>query len=90
MGYYASICPTCGGPATFWSITTPGYTTCRCCDERIKFLQVMQAKARKPCSFDPKTIGSDVPIGMFHCPECGEMVIAGMDHPNYSLLMEIK
>ena len=37
------------------------------------------------CSFDPKPyIG--VPIGMFHCPECGEMVVAGMDHPNYALL----
>ncbi|MGH7474178.1 MAG: hypothetical protein ACREJW_09565 [Candidatus Methylomirabilales bacterium] len=24
------------------------------------------------------------PIGMFHCPECGQMVLAGMDHLDYS------
>lgn len=36
------------------------------------------------CPHDPKqTTG---PIGMYHCPECGEMVLAGMDHPDYSLL----
>lgn len=32
------------------------------------------------CPFDPKHL-SGAPIGMFHCPLCGEMVIAGMDHP---------
>lgn len=33
------------------------------------------------CKHDPKeTIG---PIGMYHCPECGDMVLAGMDHPDY-------
>lgn len=26
------------------------------------------------------------PIGMFHCPECGEMVVAGVPHPDYSIL----
>lgn len=37
------------------------------------------------CSYDPKEMAGE-PIGMFHCPECGEMVVAGMDHPDYSLL----
>jgi hypothetical protein len=23
------------------------------------------------------------PIGMFHCPWCGEMVLAGMEHIDY-------
>lgn len=32
------------------------------------------------CSHDP-TIASG---GMYHCPECGEMVIAGATHPNYT------
>ena len=32
------------------------------------------------CTFDPKTCAG-LPIGMFHCHECGEMVMAGMDHP---------
>ena len=35
------------------------------------------------CSFDP-SVYVNVPLGMFHCPECGEMVIAGMAHPDYS------
>ena len=39
------------------------------------------------CKFDPKTY-ADQPIGMFHCPECGEMVVAGIEHPDYSLLNE--
>lgn len=37
------------------------------------------------CAYDPKEMAGE-PVGMFHCPECGEMVIAGMEHPDYSLL----
>ncbi len=37
------------------------------------------------CSFDPKKLKGK-PIGMFHCPECEEMVIAGLEHPDYDLL----
>lgn len=38
------------------------------------------------CTHDPKeTLG---PIGMYHCPECYEMVVAGIEHPNYLLLDE--
>lgn len=25
-------------------------------------------------------------MGMYHCPECGEMVLAGLPHPDYSVL----
>ena len=40
------------------------------------------------CPHDPReTTG---PIGMYHCPECGEMVVAGMEHPDYSLLDELE
>lgn len=36
------------------------------------------------CSHDPrKTVG---PIGMYHCPECGQMVVAGFAHPDYDKL----
>jgi len=38
------------------------------------------------CTFDPKNITD--PIGMFHCPECGEMVVAGIEHPDYSKSLE--
>lgn len=31
-----------------------------------------------PCTHDPKPIAES--IGMYHCPECSEMVVAGMDH----------
>lgn len=34
------------------------------------------------CEHDPKTMAGQ-PVGMYHCPECGEMVVAGMDHPDY-------
>lgn len=31
-----------------------------------------------PCTHDPTTtVGA---IGMYHCPECGDMVIAGCPH----------
>ncbi len=31
------------------------------------------------CKHDPTTMKGK-PIGMYHCPECGDMVIAGMEH----------
>lgn len=32
------------------------------------------------CNYDPtKLLGQ--PIGMFHCPDCGEMIVAGIPHP---------
>lgn len=38
----------------------------------------------KPCPHDPKKrLGS--PIGMYHCPVCGEMVVAGYDHPLHNM-----
>lgn len=33
------------------------------------------------CSFDPM-IYKDMPIGQMYCPNCGVMVIAGMEHPD--------
>ncbi len=33
----------------------------------------------KSCTHDPMTMLGK-PIGMYHCPECGEMVIAGVPH----------
>jgi hypothetical protein len=39
------------------------------------------------CSHDPRELKGH-PIGMYHCPECGEMVVAGIEHPNYDLIGE--
>lgn len=36
------------------------------------------------CSYDPITANSRAQ-GMYHCPDCGEMVLAGVVHPDYSL-----
>jgi len=41
-----------------------------------------------PCSHDPRELKGQ-PIGMYHCPECGEMVIAGIAHPDYDLLKDM-
>ena len=30
------------------------------------------------CTFDPTTVHGA--IGMFHCPECGDMQLAGLPH----------
>lgn len=34
------------------------------------------------CLFDPVTYTGPAQ-GMFHCPECDEMVVAGVPHPDY-------
>ena len=39
------------------------------------------------CPYDPKDT-ADQPMGMYHCPLCGNVVVAGMDHSDYSLLPE--
>jgi len=39
------------------------------------------------CIYDPSDL-VDVPLGQFHCPLCGEMVLAGASHPDYSLQYE--
>jgi DNA-binding CsgD family transcriptional regulator len=33
----------------------------------------------RQCQFDPRTL-LGVPLGMFHCPLCGCMVVAGIEH----------
>lgn len=36
------------------------------------------------CTHEPRT-GLGQPIGMYHCPECGEMQVAGMQHIPHSI-----
>lgn len=33
---------------------------------------------KQKCKFDPTTVNGA--IGMFHCPDCGDMQIAGLPH----------
>ena len=37
------------------------------------------------CNYKPEEL-INIPMGMFHCPECGEMVLTGAAHPDYELL----
>lgn len=39
--------------------------------------ELMRCKGK--CSHDPRAMAGK-PIGQYHCPECGKMVIAGMPH----------
>ncbi len=32
------------------------------------------------CTHDPR-LYKGYPVGMYHCPECGEMVVSGVEHP---------
>ena len=32
------------------------------------------------CPYDPRVLAGE-PIGMLHCPTCGCMVVAGLQHP---------
>lgn len=32
------------------------------------------------CGYDPRELAG-LPIGQFHCPWCGLMCLAGMEHP---------
>ena len=34
-----------------------------------------------PCNHKPEEVPTTTPIGMYHCPDCGAMVVAGFAHP---------
>lgn len=43
------------------------------------------------CTLDPSGPEyKNAPIGMLHCPICGEMVLAGAPHPDYDELPPIE
>jgi hypothetical protein len=42
---------------------------------------MIQEELTMKCDYDPKEMAGQ-PIGMFHCPSCGDMVLAGVDHPD--------
>lgn len=45
---------------------------CRCYDE----VELFPAT----CAERPELL-AETPIGMYHCPDCGAMVLAGLPHP---------
>jgi len=40
------------------------------------------------CTHDPK-IYAGMPMGMYHCPECGMVVLAGCEHPKNMTKKEV-
>lgn len=43
-------------------------------------MQAYLATLRPLCDWDPTGLAGK-PIGMLHCPHCGCMVLAGVEHP---------
>lgn len=39
-----------------------------------------------PWPWDPERL-ANTPLGMYHCGYCGEMVMAGLPHPDYRGLL---
>lgn len=37
---------------------------------------------RCPWPWDPQQLVG-APLGQYHCPYCGDMVVAGLEHPDY-------
>jgi rubrerythrin len=44
----------------------------RCCDSKVELY---------PANCKEKPENTHGPIGMYHCPDCGTMVLAGFEHP---------
>lgn len=45
-------------------------------------------KGKTSCKHDPRQF-KDMPIGMYHCPDCLMMVLAGLKHPTDRMCKEI-
>jgi len=43
------------------------------------FGRALDGRVRLPCPEDPLMLKS-APLGMYHCPVCGEMQVAGLPH----------
>jgi len=53
---------------------TPEQLFCpRCLDEVMELFPAL-------CNEKPERL-VNVPLGMYHCPDCGSMVLAGVPHP---------
>lgn len=49
-------------------------------EEEKAFLESYGASLRDLCDYDPVPLAG-LPLGMFHCPDCGCMILAGVPHP---------
>jgi len=58
----------------------PDETLCGCCYDTVK----RAALVASPCPHNPEAYAG-MPIGMYHCPSCGVMVLAGSAHPTLCL-----
>jgi hypothetical protein len=76
-------CRHCSGGVVLPSYRKGLRPTFRCNRCRVPYIP----KAKNTCPHDPQE--TQGPIGMYHCPECGVMVLAGMGHPDdYSVRLQ--
>lgn len=40
------------------------------------------------CEYDPRK--TDHLVGVYECPKCGELVLSGEEHPDYSIIQAIE
>jgi hypothetical protein len=66
---FHTYCVTCNDPKPEIELGSPIYG-----DELTRW------KGHTSCAFKPEFTSG--PIGMFHCPDCGAMVLAGYAHPD--------
>lgn len=59
------------------------YPCCARCYDGIEDGETILVTA--PCAEEPERL-SGYPVGMYHCPDCGAMVLAGCEHPPLCLL----
>ncbi len=57
-------------------------TCCRCMDEDVELVPSM-------CGEKPELL-KGAPLGMYHCPGCGAMVMAGLKHPDVCNLCDAR
>jgi len=43
--------------------------------------------AKDQCPYEPEHLVG-VPMGMFHCPVCGDMLLAGLKHPKRNIVLQ--
>lgn len=81
-------CSTESERVTFEHVTKEGDISA-CCNWPIKnkYGELVCGQCNEvPCTHKPEL--NHGPIGQYHCPECGEMVVAGAPHPDYSILTD--
>lgn len=77
------------GPSVDWMMFTPAQAAALKLDlveHTVISAPVNEMGERCPWPWDPQQLGG-VPLGMYHCPYCGGMVVAGMVHLDHQAMV---